>query len=597
MSPNKVFAAFYRFFRRYKVRENRVTLIEKLNTGGTGGLYEVKGECERRGYNFQYNVITHKDYEVRPSNLFRLLWLFTVKAYRMATSSYIFLNDNFMPLAYMDPAPETMVVQVWHALGSFKKFGGSSEKDPRVLRELKAANERVDYIIAGSENIRENYMEAFMVPSSKVACIGCPQTDYYFRDHDIKRHRKRLEKAFPQLKGKKLVLYAPTFRDDPDRDRELLNHFDFEAFRRELSEEYCLAVRMHPQVRGSQVPDNVIDLTDYPNVRLLLCMTDILIADYSSIAVEFSLLNRPIILYAFDREWYLKKDRGFYFDYNKTAPGPIIESMEELIGCIRDQSYDLNKVRQFALLHNQYFDAENASRLADLCFEKKTVEEILQRDYEQNGVKYNMKIIAGLGNPTDKYKGTRHNIGYMAIDAIAKEAGIRVNQHKFRALCGSGFLGGQRVLLMKPLTYMNLSGESIRQAVDFYKTDPEDLLIIYDDISLDPGMLRLRRKGSAGGHNGIKSIISHLGSQEFPRIRVGIGGKKHPDQDLADYVLGHFDSGEKKEIEGALDKAVGAAELFSAGEFDEAMNRYSTGKKKRAKAKDIEKSDTPGGAE
>ncbi len=194
-----------------------------------------------------------------------------------------------------------------------------------------------------------------------------------------------------------------------------------------------------------------------------------------------------------------------------------------------------------------------------------------------------MKIIAGLGNPTDQYKGTRHNVGFMAIDKLAEELKINVNQHKYKALTGTGFIAGQRVLLMKPLTYMNLSGESIRAAADFFKVEPEDILIIYDDISLEPGMLRIRKKGSAGGHNGMKSIISHLGGDTFPRIRVGIGGERHPDMDLADYVLGHFSGEEKKQLEESLDKVVKAAELIALDEMDEAMNRYSVGKKQRKK--------------
>ena len=194
-----------------------------------------------------------------------------------------------------------------------------------------------------------------------------------------------------------------------------------------------------------------------------------------------------------------------------------------------------------------------------------------------------MMIIAGLGNPTDQYKGTRHNIGFMALDRLSEALGIPVNQHKYKAMGGSGFIAGQRVLLMKPLTYMNLSGESIRAAADFYKVEPEDILVIYDDISLEPGMLRIRKKGSAGGHNGMKSIIKHLGSDTFPRIRVGIGGEKHPGQDLADYVLSRFPKEEQALIDEALDKAVKAAELIAVGEIAEAMNRYSVGKKKRAR--------------
>ena len=202
-----------------------------------------------------------------------------------------------------------------------------------------------------------------------------------------------------------------------------------------------------------------------------------------------------------------------------------------------------------------------------------------------------MKIIAGLGNPTDQYKGTRHNVGFMAIDRIAEENRIAINQHKFKAMVGLGFIGGERVLLVKPLTYMNLSGESIRPAVDFYKVDMEDILVIYDDISLDPGMVRIRKKGSAGGHNGMKSIIKHLGGDTFPRIRVGIGGERHPGMDLADYVLGHFSKEEQELLDTALDNVTKAAELIVQGDIAEAMNKYSVGKKKRKKEKEAEQQD------
>ncbi|MEE1228421.1 MAG: aminoacyl-tRNA hydrolase [Lachnospiraceae bacterium] len=202
-----------------------------------------------------------------------------------------------------------------------------------------------------------------------------------------------------------------------------------------------------------------------------------------------------------------------------------------------------------------------------------------------------MKIIAGLGNPTDQYKGTRHNVGFMAIDRIAEENHIAINQHKFKAMVGLGFIGGERVLLVKPLTYMNLSGESIRPAVDFYKVDMEDILVIYDDISLDPGMVRIRKKGSAGGHNGMKSIIKHLGGDTFPRIRVGIGGERHPGMDLADYVLGHFSKEEQELLDTALDNVTKAAELIVQGDIAEAMNKYSVGKKKRKKEKEAEQQD------
>ena len=151
-----------------------------------------------------------------------------------------------------------------------------------------------------------------------------------------------------------------------------------------------------------------------------------------------------------------------------------------------------------------------------------------------------MYIIAGLGNPDARYQNTRHNAGFDAIDVIVEKNHIPLDTIKYNALSGSGFIGGQKVLLVKPLTYMNLSGEAIIEFVRFFKIDPEDeLLVIYDDISLEPGKLRLRRKGSAGGHNGIKNIIAHLGTEKFKRIKIGVGSKPEG-WDLKDFVLGHF---------------------------------------------------------
>lgn len=189
-----------------------------------------------------------------------------------------------------------------------------------------------------------------------------------------------------------------------------------------------------------------------------------------------------------------------------------------------------------------------------------------------------MYIIAGLGNPTKEYDKTRHNVGFSAIDALADQYNIDVSEKKHKALCGRGAIGGQKVVLMKPQTFMNLSGESIRAAVDFYKVDPEDLIIIYDDISLEPGQLRIRLKGSAGGHNGIKNIIAHLGTQEFPRIKVGIGAKP-PRMDLADYVLSCFSQGEQKLMEDAFQEAADAAVMMMTDGAERAMNHFNTKKK------------------
>lgn len=193
-----------------------------------------------------------------------------------------------------------------------------------------------------------------------------------------------------------------------------------------------------------------------------------------------------------------------------------------------------------------------------------------------------MYIIAGLGNPGKQYEGTRHNAGFMTIDVLADRYNIEIKERAHKALIGKGVIEGQRVLLLKPQTYMNLSGESVRAAMDFYKEDLENFFVIFDDISLEPGQLRIRKKGSAGGHNGIKSIISHLGTQEFARIKVGVG-EKPSQMDLADYVLGHFSKGEKELMEQAYkDGAAAAVSIMTEG-LDGAMNRYNGTAKKDVK--------------
>lgn len=186
-----------------------------------------------------------------------------------------------------------------------------------------------------------------------------------------------------------------------------------------------------------------------------------------------------------------------------------------------------------------------------------------------------MIIIAGLGNPGREYENTRHNAGFMTIDKLAKEYGIDVSEKKHKALIGKGVIEGQKVILAKPQTFMNNSGESLRELTDYYKPDiATEVIVIYDDITLDVGSIRVRKHGSAGGHNGMKSIIAHLSTEEFQRIRVGIG-EKPPKMDLADWVLGHFPKEDKEHLEDGLKDACDAVLLLLNKEPDEAMNRYN----------------------
>ena len=184
-------------------------------------------------------------------------------------------------------------------------------------------------------------------------------------------------------------------------------------------------------------------------------------------------------------------------------------------------------------------------------------------------------LLVCLGNPGDRYENTRHNAGYMVADEIGERLNVPIQKLRFRALTNTVKLGGQTVLLMKPVTYMNLSGEAVRQAADFYKLPPERVLVISDDIALPPGRLRVRKGGSAGGHNGLKNIIQHLGTDQFPRLRLGVGEKPHPDYDQAEWVLSKFRGEDKTAMERAVSRAADAVECILTDGLDAAMNRFN----------------------
>ena len=184
-------------------------------------------------------------------------------------------------------------------------------------------------------------------------------------------------------------------------------------------------------------------------------------------------------------------------------------------------------------------------------------------------------IIAGLGNPGEQYTFTRHNAGFLCIDYLCRKYGIKCNKLKFNALTCEAEISGTRILVMKPQTFMNSSGEAIGAAALFYKIPPENVIVISDDVSLDVGRMRIRRDGSAGGHNGLKSIISHLDSEDFPRIKLGVGKKPHPDYDLADWVLGKFTPEQQKDFDSRLDDVCAAAELMVGDDISQAMNLFN----------------------
>ena len=184
-------------------------------------------------------------------------------------------------------------------------------------------------------------------------------------------------------------------------------------------------------------------------------------------------------------------------------------------------------------------------------------------------------LIAGLGNPGDAYENTRHNIGFQVLDALGERQKKPIQRLKFKALTNLFTISGEKVLVMKPITYMNLSGEAVRPAADFYKIPPERILVVSDDTALPAGRLRIRKGGSAGGHNGLKSIIQHLGTDQFPRLRVGVGEKPHPDYDMADWVLGRFTGEDRARMDQAVERAADAIECILKEGLDRGMSRFN----------------------
>ena len=184
-------------------------------------------------------------------------------------------------------------------------------------------------------------------------------------------------------------------------------------------------------------------------------------------------------------------------------------------------------------------------------------------------------LIVGLGNPGEQYQNTRHNAGFLAVDELARRENFTVQKVKFHALTGTAQLGGQSALILKPVTYMNLSGQAVGEAARFYQIPADHVLVISDDVDLSPGRLRIRKSGSAGGHNGLKSIIQHLGTDQFPRLRIGVGGKPHPDYDMADWVLGKPQGQDQKDWEQAISRAADAVVCLLSAGIDRAMNQYN----------------------
>ena len=355
---HKLYGSLFNLFKVFPINENKVTFIVDSRESFKGNLDYIKKEFEKRG-NFEFNFF----YKDKISfNAFK----------NLATSKYVFLNDNFFPLAFMTFKKQTKVVQLWHAPGASKKFGGSVASDDDVLM-LSKISKNTDYLISSSKKIENYYAEAFQVDKSKIKPLGLPRLDYYFENHNLEKLKEDFSKKFGINTNKKIILYAPTFREEK-KYNDVFNFLDLKKFNEVLGGDYVLALRLHPKIKdfykeNIESSEEYIDCSDYPSEQELMMLSDILITDYSSIMIEFGILNKPIIFFVYDLDNYLQTERGFYYDFKKTVPGKLVYDSDELINAIKNNDFDKDKIPSFIKTQFDVIDGKSSKRVVDFLLD------------------------------------------------------------------------------------------------------------------------------------------------------------------------------------------------------------------------------------
>ena len=345
-----LYAAFFNICRIFPLKENRVTFLSPHRENFTDSLGMVLREAQKRG---RYDIVkvssADLDLNGGAKGLLRAVGFFTVKAYLLATSKYVFLNDNFMPMGSLNFSKDAVVTQLWHAEGVFKKFGLHIPQPEDVRRREIAGAKKLSFVVCSSESVKPIYAEAFGVGESQVLPLGAPRADRFFDDCDAESIKEKFLQKYPQCCGKKLVLYAPTFRDNAEDDKVLLNSIDMKKWAETLDDDFAFLIRLHPQIHRCDASlDGAVDVTDWDDVGELTLICDCMITDYSSVCMDAALIGKPLVFYAFDLDKYAS-DRSFYFDYESYVPGPVVKSFDELIATVSDieNLKDNDKLKRF----------------------------------------------------------------------------------------------------------------------------------------------------------------------------------------------------------------------------------------------------------
>lgn len=363
------------------LKKNKISFLSPHNECFNDSLGAVMNEIIMRD-EFIVHKISCKDLEIDKSSvkalltsLFNALRFFTVKAYHLATSAFVFMNDNFMPMSKLNFKQDTVITQLWHAEGIFKRFGLHIGQPDDVRQREIEGNKKLSYVVCSSEQIVDTYAEAFGVSRYKVLPLGAPRTDCFFKKINTERIRADFDKMFPECKGKRLILYAPTFRDNKADDLRLLESIDVKAFNDRFGETSRLLIRLHPQVHSSSADLNgATDVSGFSDLSMLIRVCDVMITDYSSICMDFALLEKPLYFYAFDLEKYTA-ERAFYEDYESYVPGPVARDFQTLLNLLNNnmsQTYSKRMI-DFKFFNFGVPDGSAAKRVVDRIVYNKNV--------------------------------------------------------------------------------------------------------------------------------------------------------------------------------------------------------------------------------
>lgn len=364
-----LFALCFTIFRIVPLNRDKIFFVATHDDSEEGNIGIVAEAVRQAMPEKKCVFLTRKDGIRRPFSFF------LGKAFHMATAATIFLDNEFMPMAYTPVSSRAKVVQLWHGTGTIKKFGQDSDKG-EVARLASRANKRLTHLIVNSERTRKQYASAFGMPEDRIYILGLPRTDLILNNEKMQTLKERFYEHYPRLRGRRCTLYAPTFRDSEVEQPVLA--LDFDSLAGCMQEDEVLLLRLHPHVAArcpasvfAQYPDRIVNVSQYPGVATLLSVAERLVTDYSSIVFEYCLLDREMIFYAYDYENFQKEGRDFYEDYPEFVPGPVAYTQAELEELWRDGKPDRQRLERFRKQNFAYLDQNATNRLLELIFDDK----------------------------------------------------------------------------------------------------------------------------------------------------------------------------------------------------------------------------------